>query len=101
MVARIELHTVRLVLRPFQAGDVADALEYRNDEEFARFLSHIPVPFTRRHAEAFVRLNMSMQWDKSPTFAVVLGGKVIGTVNLEMNPKTRSAILGYAIGRTW
>ena len=28
-------------------------------------------------------------------------GKVIGTVNLEVNPKTRTAMLGYAIGRAW
>jgi RimJ/RimL family protein N-acetyltransferase len=101
MAARIELHTQRLVLRPFQRGDVADAMAYRDDEEFARFLPHIPLPFTRQDSEAFVRQNMSEPWDKSPTFAVVLGGKVIGTVNLEVNPETRTAMLGYAIGRAW
>ena len=101
MAARIELRTERLVLRPFQTGDVADALEYRDDEEFARFLSHIPLPFTKPDAQAFVRLNMSEPWDKSPTFAVVKGGKVIGTVNLEVNQQTRTAMLGYAIGRAW
>jgi ribosomal-protein-alanine N-acetyltransferase len=101
MVAPIELHTKRLVLRSFQTGDVADALAYRDDEQFARFLSHIPLPFTRQDAEAFVRRNMSEQWDKSPTFAVVLDGKVIGTVNLEVNRETRTAMLGYAIGRAW
>ncbi len=101
MAARIKLHTERLVLRPFQTGDVADALAYRDDEEFARFLSHIPQPFTRPDAEAFVRLNMSAPWDTSPTFAVVLDGTVIGTVNLEVNPETRTAMLGYAIGRAW
>src|SRR6266699_276040 len=101
MAARIELRTERLVLRPFQTGDVADALAYRDDEEFARFLSHIPQPFTRPDAEAFVRLNMSARWDKSATFAVVLDGKVIGTVNLEVNQETRTAMLGYAIGRAW
>src|SRR5258706_5936304 len=101
MAARIELRTERLVLRRFQTGDVADALAYRDDQEFARFLSHIPQPFTRQDAQAFVRLNMSEPWDKSPTFAVVQGGKVIGTVSLEVNPKTRTAMLGYAIGRAW
>ena len=101
MAAPVELHTQRLVLRPFQTGDVTDALAYRNDAEFARFLSHIPLPFTRQDAEAFVRRNMSEPWDTSPTFAVVLGGKVIGTVNLEVNPETRTAMLGYAIGRAW
>ena len=47
-----EIKTDRLVLRPFQADDVEDALAYRDDIEFARFLPHIPQPFTRRDAEA-------------------------------------------------
>src|SRR5687767_11906627 len=101
MATGIELHTKRLLLRPFQEGDVADALAYRDDEEFARFLSHIPQPFTMRDAEAFVRLNMSERWEESATFAVVFGGKVIGTVNLEVNQETRTAMLGYAVGRAW
>jgi len=99
--ARTEIHTDRLLLRPFQAGDVEDALAYRNDEEFARFLPHIPQPFLRRDAEEFVALNMSEPWERSPTFAVVLNGRLIGTVNLEIDAKTRTAMLGYAIGRAW
>jgi RimJ/RimL family protein N-acetyltransferase len=101
MTARTVLCTQRLVLRPFEPDDVDDALSYRDDAEFARFLSHIPQPFTRRHAEAFVALNMAEPWDRSPTFAVVLGGRVIGTVNLEVNTAARTAMLGYAIGRQW
>src|SRR4051812_26629140 len=101
MKARTELHTVRLLLRPFEAQDVMDALEYRNDEEFARFLSHIPQPFTRRDAEAFVAQSMAEPWQRAPTFGIVFGRKLIGTVNLELDPETRSAMLGYAIGRAW
>jgi ribosomal-protein-alanine N-acetyltransferase len=97
---RVELHTERLLLRPFQRGDVADALAYRDDEEFARFLAHIPQPFTRPDAEAFVALNMALDWDRFPTFAVVLDGRVIGTVNLEVEG-ARTAMLGFAIGRLW
>lgn len=95
------LRTKRLLLRPFEIGDVADAHAYRDDKEFARFLPHIPQPFTRNDAEAFVVLNISEPWDRSPTFAVVLGGRVIGTVNLEVDTEMRSAMLGYAIGRSW
>jgi ribosomal-protein-alanine N-acetyltransferase len=95
------LRTERLLLRPFQAGDVEDALSYRDDPEFARFLPHIPQPFTREDAEAFVRLNMSEPWQRSPTFAVVLDGRVIGTVNLEIDAEARTAMVGYAIGCVW
>jgi ribosomal-protein-alanine N-acetyltransferase len=101
VVAPIELHTDRLLLRPFQTGDVESAMAYRNDEEFARFLPHIPRPFTRADAEAFIRRNMSEPWDTSPTFAITLDGRLIGTVNLEVDPRARSAMLGYAIGRPW
>jgi ribosomal-protein-alanine N-acetyltransferase len=101
MTAPIVLRTDRLVLRAFADGDVEDALAYRNDPEFARFLPHVPQPFTRKDAEAFVALNMSERWDRSPTFAVVLGGTLIGTVNFEVDAGTRTAMLGYAIGRAW
>jgi ribosomal-protein-alanine N-acetyltransferase len=96
-----ELRTARLLLRPFAASDVEDALAYRDDLEFARFLPHIPQPFTRRDAEAFVALNMGEAWDKAPTFAVVLDGKVIGTVSFAIDSATRTAMLGYAIGRAY
>src|SRR4051812_29668690 len=101
MTAPTVLRTPRLVLRPFEAGDAADALAYRNDAEFARFLPLIPQPFTLKDAEAFVALNMSEPWERSPTFAIVLGGRVIGTVNLEVEAEARTAMIGYAIGRAW
>jgi [ribosomal protein S5]-alanine N-acetyltransferase len=96
-----QITTERLLLRPFQADDVEDALAYRDDVEFARFLPHIPQPFTRGDAEAMVATNMMEPWDRSPTFAVVLEGRLIGTVNFEVDATTRTAMIGYAIGRAW
>ena len=95
------LVTQRLVLRPFRAGDIDDALAYRDDAEFARFLPHVPQPFTRRDAEEFVATNMSEPWQRLPTFGVVLDGKLVGTVNFEIDEATRTAMIGYAIGRAW
>jgi [ribosomal protein S5]-alanine N-acetyltransferase len=94
-----EIRTARLVLRAFRASDVEDSLAYRNDPGFARFLPHIPQPFTRTDAEAFVAVNMTEPWETMPTFAVVLEGRVIGTVNFEIDPTSRTAMLGYAIAR--
>ena len=96
----VRLQTERLLLRPFEEADVSDCLDYRNDAEFARYLPHIPQPFTLLDAEAFVRQNVTELFDQSPTFAIVFEGKVIGTVNLEIDSEDRSAMLGYAIGRT-
>src|SRR5215207_7825366 len=101
MATHLVIQTQRLLLRPFEIGDVDDALSYRDDPEFARFLPHIPQPFTRRDAEVFVALNMSEPWARSPTFAVVLEGTLIGTVNFEVDADMRAAMLGYAIGRAW
>ena len=69
-----EIRTARLLLRPFRETDVDDALAYRDDAELARFLPHIPQPFTRGDAEAFVAVNMSEPWETMPTFAVVFEG---------------------------
>lgn len=93
----VELRTPRLVLRSFRATDVDDALAYRDDPEFARFLPHVPQPFTRQHAEAFVEVNMTEPWDTLPTFAVVHEDRLIGTVNF--NITDHIAMLGYAIAR--
>jgi [ribosomal protein S5]-alanine N-acetyltransferase len=95
----VELRTARLLLRRFRAGDVDDALAYRDDPEFARFLPHVPQPFTRADAEAFVVRNMTEPWETLPTFAVVLNSRVIGTVNFHIDPPSRTAMLGYAIAR--
>lgn len=99
MGREIELRTTRLLLRTFSVTDVEDARAYRDDPEFARFLRHIPQPFTREHAEAFVTLNMTEPWETMPTFAIVLEGQLIGTVNLEIDPANHTAMLGYAIAR--
>jgi len=99
MGREVELYTARLVLRAFRATDVDDALAYRDDPEFARFLPHIPQPFTREDAERFVATNMTEPWDTLPTFAVVLDDRVIGTVNLDIDTASRTAMIGYAIAR--
>src|SRR5262245_20802336 len=99
MVEPVELHTSRLLLRQFRSSDVDDALAYRDDAEFSRYLPHIPQPFTRRDAEEFVARNMAEPWDQSLTFALVLRGTVIGTVNLDVDQAHGIAMLGFAVGR--
>jgi len=99
MVVPTELCTERLVLRPFRADDIDEALAYRNDLEFSRYLPHIPQPFTRQHAEEFVARNMSEPWEQFATFAVAREGRLIGTVNLDADAAKQRAMIGFAIGR--
>jgi [ribosomal protein S5]-alanine N-acetyltransferase len=98
MGRELELRTARLLLRSFRQSDV-DEVDYRDDPEFARFLPHIPQPFTRKDAEDFVALNMTEPWEEYPTFAIVIDDHVIGTVNLHVDAASRTAMLGYAIAR--
>lgn len=91
------IETPRLLLRRFHETDVDDALAYRSDPEFARYLPHIPQPYTREHAIAFVETNMTEPQDVYPTFAVELDGRLIGTVNF--NIEGRTAMIGYALAR--
>lgn len=91
------IKTARLVLRRFRETDVDDALAYRDDPELARFLPHIPQPYTRAHAIAFVEVNMTEPWEVFPTFAIELAGRLIGTVNFHI--QGRVAMIGYAIAR--
>jgi [ribosomal protein S5]-alanine N-acetyltransferase len=98
---RTELHTERLLLRPFQEQDVADGLAYRNDAEFARYLPRLPQPSTLQDAEAWVARNMSEPWERLPTFAVVLDDRLIGDVNFNVDSETKTAMLGYSFGRQW
>jgi len=96
----VTLKTERLLLRPFTKDDVLASLSYRDDEEFARFLPHIPQPFTLADAEKFVEVNMSQPWDQFPTFAIELEGQLVGTVDLQVDARERIAMIGYAIGRS-
>ena len=93
-----EIVTERLVLRRFRADDV-DAALHRGDAEFSRYLPHIPHPFTRADAEAFVATNMNEPWDMFPTYAVPAGGVLIGTVNFSI--EDTEAMLGYTLAREW
>ena len=65
-----ELETKRLLLRPFRGQDVDDVLAYSNNEEWARFLPHIPQPYTRSHAEQFVAQAVLRRSRASPRHAV-------------------------------
>ena len=93
------IRTTRLLLRRFAPGDVDDALAYRDDADFARFLSHVPTPYTRANAHAFVLLAMAQSWDHQPTFAIVFEERVIGMVSFEIH--VDAAMVGYELGRAW
>jgi ribosomal-protein-alanine N-acetyltransferase len=95
---QIELHTERLILRPFSPTDVEDVYSYASDPEWARYLPEVPQPYEHRHAQAFIESTLA-SWTSSPQFAIVLDGRVIGGITLTLNPASKVGGLGYSVAK--
>jgi ribosomal-protein-alanine N-acetyltransferase len=94
-----ELHTERLLLRPFQLGDAADVFAYSKDEEFCFYLTPGPPPGTLTEVEQDLARIVRLPWRDYPHFAIVLNGVVVGAVNLKIEHSDQIANLGYAVAR--
>ena len=97
-----ELRTKRLVLRRFGPGDVDDVFEYARDPEWAEYLlTAVPQPYTRRNAEEFVARMMRVSAEREPTWAMVLGGTVVGGIGLGVDQRHDAGELHYGLGRPY
>ena len=92
-----ELHTERLLLRPYRSGDVDDVLAYATDPEWNRFLG-LPQPYTRRSAEEFVATSILADPATRTSWAIVHEGRVRGGIELTAGT-TGTAELGYSLAR--
>ena len=92
------LSTDRLELRPFDFGDVDDYFGYAKDAEMSQYVVK-PEPFTRRRAEEDVAGSILNLEKKTPNFAVVLDGRVIGDVWLDINQENEVGEIGFSIAR--
>ena len=95
---RVELTTERLLLRPFEVGDVDDVLAYASDPELARFLD-LPQPYTRDDAEEYVARRILDDWSNEAMFAIVWERRVVGSIGLHINVRQETAEMGYALAR--
>ncbi|MBT8488896.1 MAG: GNAT family N-acetyltransferase [Gemmatimonadetes bacterium] len=94
------LRTERLLLRPFQFGDVDDVYAYAKDPEWSRFLRVLPRPYDRIHAEQFIARQTLLDWIEHVAWAAVLKDRVVGGIGLRFNFENRHAELGYSIARS-
>ena len=98
---RIELHTQRLLLRPWRFSDVEDAFSYGRDEEWGRYLWNTPSPYLHRHAEQFIASCVLDSWERQAQFAIEFGGHVIGGVRLYIiDDAAGVAGMGYNVAPT-
>ena len=97
----VELRTDRLVLRPFNTGDVDDALAYASDAVWARHLPDWPQPYTRLDAEKYVSRQVLTPWNTTPMFAIEFEGKVVGWIKFNLEWRDQRASMAYALGRDY
>lgn len=93
------IETERLVLRPFELGDVEDVLAYAQDSEWSHFLRDLPQPYGRTEAEQAVAKQVLMDRIEEPNWAIVLEGQVVGGVVLLLDFSNRSGEIGYSVAR--
>ena len=95
---RMELKTERLLLRPFEFGDVDDVLAYASEPDVGQYLS-LPRPYTRDNAVEYVARQVLEEWSTRPAFAIVFEGHVVGGIGLRIKRRHDAAELGYALGK--
>jgi ribosomal-protein-alanine N-acetyltransferase len=93
------IHTPRIILRAFRAGDVDDVFEYARDPEWARYATAVPESYTRSDAEQFVASQASPDWTLHPSWAIEVEGRAVGGVNFRFRHEQRIAGLGYGVAR--
>lgn len=92
------IETERLLLRPWRFEDTDDVLGYAADAEWARYLP-VPQPYIREHAVEFVARQILSDRVAHPTWAIDLGGTVIGGINIRLQFARRLGSMGWSIAR--
>jgi RimJ/RimL family protein N-acetyltransferase len=73
----MELHTSRLLLRPFRPEDADAFRAFADDPGYRRYLGP-----NHPSAEQFVANNLSVDWERAPSWVVSLDGRVVGSIFL-------------------
>jgi 8-oxo-dGTP diphosphatase len=100
------LKTERLTLRPLRAQDAEAMHRLINDWEVTRTLPDLPYPYPRELADEWIASTVTQIAEGTGYHLAITGheGKketLVGLVGLRVDPGTRSASLGYWVGRTF
>ncbi len=97
----VTLTTGRLLLRPLRDEDGPRLAELANDRQVAEGTLALPFPYTRLHAEHFIRHEREERV-KASFFACAIerreDGQLIGVIGLTFQADHRRAELGYWLG---
>ena len=90
-----EYRTQRLLLRPYTSADVRAVFAYASQPSYSEFLN-LPRPYERKHAEERIAVCLKDDWTKEPSWALVLDGRVVGTVAVRITRAPRPRLLALA-----
>ncbi len=94
------IQTARLTLRPFTADDAPAVYEYARHRDVAATTATIPHPYSLEDAVEWLgRVTEHGAKGDVHNFAIVLRAsrRLIGAIDLRLEPENRAADLGYAI----
>jgi 8-oxo-dGTP diphosphatase len=98
------LATARLSLRPLEPGDAEAMHRLVNDWEVTRTLAVVPFPYPRELADEWIAATRE-ELVKGTAYSLAITGSegeretLVGTVSLRLDAATRTASLGYWVGR--
>jgi RimJ/RimL family protein N-acetyltransferase len=85
----MDLRDDEIVLRPFRDDDVAAIAAACRDPDMARFIPHLPSPYTERDAVEYVKLTRA--WDRAGDGRVALAiadaanGRLLGSIDVRLS----------------
>jgi RimJ/RimL family protein N-acetyltransferase len=91
----MEVRGEGVVLRPWRIEDVPAVTAACQDAEIARWLAHVPEPYTQADARFYVQDCMAASNDRKP-FAITdaATGEVIGSIDMRIN-RMQTGHVGY------
>lgn len=85
-----------MVLRAWRLDDTEAVEVACSDPEIARWIPWIPVPYTREHAEAYLRACAEAGDDRYPlAIAGAETGEILGSIDLRLNSQGYRGHVGY------
>ncbi len=98
-----ELHTPRLLLRPFRLTDAPAVKELAGDKEIAAATIYIPHPYTMADAEKWLNSHEEDLIKQTAQHYAIVGkdGKLMGAITLKTNLPHSHAEIGYWIGKNY